>query len=82
MIIFWDVYCRHHDQQLLDHINKVYPNIIFFFVPSNLTELFHPLDIYFNAEFKMKSATISNTHIENIFEEWELDGATRIGALT
>ena len=81
MIILWDVYCRHRDRDLLDHIKEDYPNIIVPFVPANLTELCQPLDIYFNAEFKMKSATIRNNRIAMMFEKWHLAEAARIGAL-
>lgn len=48
MMIIWDVYFRHCDQDFLDHTKEVYSNIIVLFVSVNLTELWRPLEIYLN----------------------------------
>ena len=70
MIILWDVYCRHRDEDLLALIRDEYPNIILLFVPANLPEICQPLDIYFNAEFKVTLANLRNKRIAEEFEAW------------
>ena len=53
MLILWDVYCRHRDGDLREFMAENTPNLIVLFVPANLTEKGQPLDIYFNAAFKV-----------------------------
>lgn len=53
MIVLIDVYCRHRDKEFLDLVKQRYPNILLLFVPANITEIGQPLDIYYNASFKM-----------------------------
>ena len=60
MLIIWDVYVRHRDQDLLDWIEGSFSHIIVLFIPANLTEICQPLDLYFNAKFKMIYAWIRN----------------------
>ena len=73
MIILWDVYCRHRDSDLLDFIRDRYPNIIVQFVPVSLTEIYQPLDILFNAEFKITLATLKNKRAAQKFDGWLLE---------
>ena len=70
MMILWDVYCRHRDKDLLTHIREEYPHIIILFVPANLTDICQPLDIYFNAEFKVTLASLRNKRVADMFDSW------------
>jgi len=54
MLILWDVYCRHRDEDLKEFMSQHMPNIIVIYIPANLTEICQPLDRYFNALLKTK----------------------------
>ena len=70
MIILWDIYCRHRNPDLLKLIKEEYPHLVILFVPANLTEICQPVDIYFNAEFKVTLASLRNERIAGLFDEW------------
>ena len=65
MIVLWDVYCRHRDEDLLKMIKEEYANIIVLFVPANLTEICQPLD-------KVKLANLRSERMAKAFEAWRV----------
>lgn len=56
MIVIWDVYCRHRDDELLQWMRTDFPQIVVLFVPANMTEICQPLDVFFNAPLKTAMA--------------------------
>lgn len=71
VLIIWDVYCRHRDDDLLQWMRQEYPQILLLFVPANLTELCQPLDIYFNARFKTILSRIAGENRVTEFRAWK-----------
>ena len=69
LLILWDVYVRHRDQDLVVWMRITFPNIIVLFIPANLTEICQPLDRYFNALMKTILYTLRNTqNAEQVFD--------------
>ena len=65
VLILLDVYCCNIGEYLLTWIKPHSTKIIIIFVPINMTELYHNLDLYLNALFK----TIFNTLMYNFISE-------------
>ena len=63
MIVLWDIYCRHRDDDLKSFMAQHCPNIIVLFVPANLTEKGQPLDIFFNAILKVNMYKLRDARI-------------------
>ena len=70
LLILWDVYCRHHDNDLIMFRKTKLPNLIVVFVPVNLTELIQPLDRAFNAQFKCKLNRLHEERMINAASDW------------
>ena len=81
MLVVQNVYVCHRDPELLEEIEVKYPNIVILFIPANLTKICQPLDIWFNAQFKVTYATIRNTRVAKLFAEQEEVDRLRIEAL-
>ena len=77
MVVLLDVYCRHRDADFLDWVKTDLPNIIIIFVPANITEIGQPLDIYFNAYFKMRLSRLTSFWLAALVDKHRLDHNAR-----
>ena len=57
MLILWDVYVCHRDRDFIEWIQGRFLRIIILYVPENLTNIYQPLDIYFNGKFTKSCST-------------------------
>ena len=63
MIVLWGVYFRHFDPELLWWLKQEYPCLATIFVPTNITDLCNPLNIYLNANL---NTTLSHSTVDFI----------------